>query len=272
VQSTQVLIEHCKVSGANDAGIYVGQSQNIVVRRNESTGNVAGIEIENSFTAEVYENNSHDNTGGILVFDLPGLQQEGGHSIRVHDNTIVNNNLANFAPSGDIVGLVPAGTGFFVMANHDVEIFNNTITGNNTAAAAIISYALSQMTFTDTHYYEWPSKIYLHDNTYQGNGTQPSARSQVGLLLATGMGSASYVGGHVPDVLWDGVVDPALPMGTNPMQLCIKESKASAVCNMHVDKLDMTNPDIKTTIACDATPFDCTMPSVPPVTWSGLAP
>jgi len=29
----------------------------------------------------------------------------------------------NFAAMGDIVGLVPAGTGFFVMANHDVEIF-----------------------------------------------------------------------------------------------------------------------------------------------------
>jgi hypothetical protein len=56
------------------------------------------------------------------------------------------------------------------------------------------------------------------------------------------------------------------------MQLCVKEPKASAVCNMHVDKLDMNNPDIKTTIACDAAPFDCTTPSVPPVTWSGLAP
>jgi len=72
----------------------------------------------------------HDNTGGILVFDLPGLQQEGGHGIRVYANKMQNNNVENFAASGDIVGLVPAGTGFFVMANHDVEVFGNTITGN----------------------------------------------------------------------------------------------------------------------------------------------
>jgi parallel beta-helix repeat protein len=34
VQTTQVLIENCHVSGASDSGIYVGQSQQIVVRDN----------------------------------------------------------------------------------------------------------------------------------------------------------------------------------------------------------------------------------------------
>ena len=148
VQSSDVLIEDCTVSGASDSGIYVGQSQDIVVRNNTATLNVAGIEIENSFDADVYGNDSHDNTAGILVFDLPGLQQEGGHAIRVFSNTIVNNNLASFAAQADIVSLVPAGTGFFVMANHDVEIFGNTISGNQTAAAGIISYAITQMSFT----------------------------------------------------------------------------------------------------------------------------
>ena len=130
VQSTNVLIENCTISGASDSGIYVGQSQQIVVRNNEAFANVAGIEIENSFFADVYDNNAHDNTAGILVFDLPGLMQEGGHNIRVYMNTIQSNNTENFAAKGDIVGLVPGGTGFFVMANHDVEVFQNTIVGN----------------------------------------------------------------------------------------------------------------------------------------------
>jgi parallel beta-helix repeat protein len=70
VQSQNVLIEGCAISGASDSGIYVGQSQQIVVRNNEAFQNVAGIEIENSFFADVYGNDSHGNTAGILVFDL----------------------------------------------------------------------------------------------------------------------------------------------------------------------------------------------------------
>jgi parallel beta-helix repeat protein len=268
VQSSNVLIENCKISGASDSGIYVGQSQQIVVRNNEAFDNVAGIEIENSFFADVYGNNSHDNTGGILVFDLPGLMQEGGHNVRVYMNTITNNNTENFAAMGDIVSLVPGGTGFFVMANHDVEVFGNTITGNKTVAAGIISYALAQMAFTDPNYYEWPKNVYLHDNTYSGNGTLPDARNQVGILLATG--TASYPTGTVPDVLYDGIVDPAVPTGPDPMMICIDEMMADAVCNMHFDQLDPNNPDITKTIVCGATPYACTLPALPAVSFPGL--
>ena len=48
VECTNVLVEGCVVSGAKDAGIYVGQSRDIIVRNNEVFHNVAGIEIENS--------------------------------------------------------------------------------------------------------------------------------------------------------------------------------------------------------------------------------
>jgi parallel beta-helix repeat protein len=269
VQSTNVLIENCKISGASDSGIYIGQSQQIVVRNNEAFNNVAGIEIENSFFADLYGNNSHDNTGGVLVFDLPGLQQEGGHNVRVYMNTITNNNTENFAAMGDIVSLVPGGTGFFVMANHDVEVFDNVIMGNKTVGAGIISYALAQMSFTDPNYYEWPAKVYLHDNMYSANGTLPDARNQVGILLATG--TTAYPTGVVPDVLYDGIVDPSLPTGPNPMTVCVDESTADAVCNMHFDQLDPNNPDITKTIVCGATPYACTLPALPPVSFPGLS-
>ena len=48
VLCTDVVIEDCTSIGASDAGIYVGQSENIIVRRNHVEKNVAGIEIENS--------------------------------------------------------------------------------------------------------------------------------------------------------------------------------------------------------------------------------
>lgn len=44
VLAKNVLVEDCFASGASDAGIYVGQSKDIVIRNNEVTENVAGIE------------------------------------------------------------------------------------------------------------------------------------------------------------------------------------------------------------------------------------
>jgi parallel beta-helix repeat protein len=276
VQSTNVLIEHCSISGASDSGIYVGQSKNIVVRHNDAFANVAGIEIENSFFADVYENYSHDNTAGILVFDLPGLQQEGGHSIRVFSNNISANNRPNFAKQGDIVGLVPTGTGFFVMANHDVEVFKNDIEGNATASTGIISYFLPGllMPTTDKKYYQWPSNVHVHDNVYVGGGTAPDTTGptsgQIGQLVASGM--PAYPGGHVPDVSYDGVVDPAKPAGPNPMNICIREASTSTFCNGHYDKLDLLNPSEAMIVTCDVSPYVCTLPPLPPVKFPGLTP
>ena len=132
VESEDVLIDGCVAIGASDAGIYVGQSKNIIVRNSIAQFNVAGIEIENSYYADVYNNLASHNTGGILVFDLPDLPQQGGHHIRVFDNKSIDNDTDNFAPEGNIVGEVPRGTGIIIMANSDVEIFNNLISGNGT--------------------------------------------------------------------------------------------------------------------------------------------
>jgi parallel beta-helix repeat protein len=56
VECQNVLIEDCQSIGASDAGIYVGQSQDVVVRNCRATKNVAGIEIENTLRADVYDN------------------------------------------------------------------------------------------------------------------------------------------------------------------------------------------------------------------------
>lgn len=73
VSSTNVLIDGVTVRGASDAGIYVGQSKNIIVKNSKAEFNVAGIEIENSMNADVHDNLSTHNAGGILIFDLPNL-------------------------------------------------------------------------------------------------------------------------------------------------------------------------------------------------------
>lgn len=230
VAVTNLLIENSVVSAASDSGIYVGQCKNVLVDGNEASGNVAGIEIENTWGAVVHDNNSHDNTAGILVFDLPNLPQQGGHDIRVYNNTVTSNNLKNFGANGDIVSKVPAGVGMFVMANHDVEVFGNTVTDSNTGGIAVVSYYLTQIPITDPTYYPYPYDISVHDNTITGSGTMPDTSVQIGLLVAVYANTFPDMRG--PDLFWDGVSDPSMmPDGgttADPQNICFQNNGASA--------------------------------------------
>jgi len=80
VKTSNVLIEDCVAIAASDAGIYVGQSRDVIVRRSRAESNVAGIEIENTINADVYDNVATNNTGGILVFNMPALSQQAARS------------------------------------------------------------------------------------------------------------------------------------------------------------------------------------------------
>lgn len=197
VSSTGVLVDGCKVSGASDAGIYVGQSKDITVRYNYVEQNVAGIEIENSRNALVTGNLVTRNTGGILVFDLPNLSREGAR-VRVYNNVVRGNNTVNFAPEGNIVGVVPTGTGMLVMAFSDVEIFDNTIEDNQSAAIVIVDYQISGLTTDDTDYDGTPRRVYVHDNRYSNNSYAPRD-------LASDIAAMFEPLGGVPMIVYDGL-------------------------------------------------------------------
>ncbi|WP_421857396.1 parallel beta-helix domain-containing protein [Oricola sp.] len=194
VSSRNVLVEGVTVRGASDAGIYVGQSQNIIVRGSRAEFNVAGIEIENSFRADVYGNVATRNTGGILIFDLPNLPQQGGHDIRVFDNDVFDNDTANFAPEGNIVGIVPRGMGIMVMANRNVHVFGNRLAGNATTHVLVAAYPNA---YEDEDYMFVPRGVYIHSNAYGEGGGDPTG--EVGELIA------GLTGKPVPDIVWDGV-------------------------------------------------------------------
>ena len=202
VESKNVLIDGCIAIGASDAGIYVGQSENIVVRNSIAKFNVAGIEIENSYYADVYDNTAEDNTGGILVFDLPGLPQQGGHDVRVFNNSIVHNNTDNFAPEGNIVGEVPRGTGIIIMANSNVEIFSNRIDDHETVGIAVVSYINDDDSddFTDSGYYPHPKSVQIHNNEISRSGSNPDLDKDIASILY------EISNGDMPDIFWDGVL------------------------------------------------------------------
>ncbi len=198
VESKNVLIDGCVAIGASDAGIYVGQSQNIIVRNSRAEFNVAGIEIENSYFADVHNNTATNNTGGILVFDLPGLPQQGGHHVRVFNNRSVGNNTDNFAPEGNIVGEVPRGTGIIIQANSDVEIFNNEIGENDTVNIAVVTYGNDT---DDKTYYPHPKSIQIHGNTFGPTGYNPdTSKGELAKILF------DLSGGDMPDIFWDGLL------------------------------------------------------------------
>ena len=229
VESEGVRIEGCVVKGARDAGIYVGQSQTILVKGSEAYGNVAGIEIENSTDAEVVGNHAHDNTAGILVFNLPGLPKQGGARCKVHDNLVENNNGANFA-SGGVVAGVPSGLGVMLLATDDNEVHTNTITGNDTAGIAIISHAsLFVGSYTDTVFDAVPAGNWVHDNIFSANGTLPDPN------IAALVGQTP-----VPDMVWDGVlaldipgICPATAPAVMPPANCIQNNGTATYANVN---------------------------------------
>jgi parallel beta-helix repeat protein len=199
VLCSNVVIEDCHVSGASDAGIYVGQSDNIVVRRNLADENVAGIEIENSTRADVYENTARHNTGGILIFSLPDLPKKDGRLCRVFRNWVRNNNHENFAPKGNVVATVPPGTGLMIMANDETEVFDNVIQENQTSGLAIVSYMITGKPINDPKYDPFCEALFIHKNEFSGNGTKPAG--PLGTLLGKVLGTP------LPDILYDGVAD-----------------------------------------------------------------
>ncbi len=202
VESTNILIDSVVVSGASDAGIYVGQSNAITVRNSIAQYNVAGIEIENSRNAVVEDNMAIHNTGGILVFDLPDLPVMGGGDVTVRNNLVTTNNTPNFAPEGNIVAAIPKGTGIMVMANENVYVEDNLISNNDTAQVLVVAYAQK---FSDERYDPYPRNVVIGRNLYTGGGTDPQLPGKDMLLAA--------FGGALPDVLWDGLSkegEPAL--------------------------------------------------------------
>ena len=199
VGCSDVLIEDSEVSGSSDAGIYVGQSDNIIVRRNRAEANVAGIEIENSTRADVYENVATNNTGGILVFNMPNLPKPGSKT-RIHNNISEANNTPNFAAKGTAVSIVPAGTGVIVLANDDVEVFDNDIRGNNTMGIAIASDYSTDYKIeagSPAEHDPYPERIYIAGNRISAGGGTPD-------LVRFPAAQAITAAGQSTNVIWDG--------------------------------------------------------------------
>lgn len=207
VETRHVLMEQCEAHGASDAGVYVGQSSDVVVRNCLATYNVAGYEFENTYRA-IFENNvATKNVGGFLVFDLPDLRQYGEKNI-VRNNKSYANNTENFAPVGNIVGLTPRGTGMLILASDQLEVYGNEIHDNDTVGIAIVNYGLVDYNYPDKRYDFYPEGMEIHDNTFSGNGMNPQMPNpDRGVASALPLALRIKNGGRGADIVWDGGID-----------------------------------------------------------------
>ncbi|HUH74607.1 MAG TPA: parallel beta-helix domain-containing protein [Chitinophagales bacterium] len=241
-----IVIDGCYVEGASDAGIYVGQSNNAVVKNSKAYRNVAGCEIENTTNAEVFDNEFYGNTGGLLIFDLPGLSKKGG-KIKIYNNHIHDNNYRNFAPSASFgtstgVGNCPPGSGILHVATSDVEIYNNKIINNNTGSIFIVSGLILDENAIDKmgdNYDPFPKNISIHDNEISKQATFPEAASdhELGKQLIQIHEALKGVdpenNPYLQNIVIDGINSNLITGGTdvNPDKLCIKETADNLFLN-----------------------------------------
>ncbi|MFO0588636.1 MAG: parallel beta-helix domain-containing protein [Polyangiaceae bacterium] len=251
VGSNKVLIDGCEVKGARDAGVYVGQSTNVLIQNNEVHACVAGIEVENTTDAEVMKNHAYDNTAGILAFNLPNLPVQDGKRANIHDNIVENNNRANFGVAGTTVSKVPFGIGIMLLATDDNEIHANTVNDNNSVGILTVSY-LAQIfgAPNDPNYNPYPEGNYIHDNTFSGNGTKPQA------LIAAAAGGIK----PIPDIVWDGCTD-ANAVDDGHLTNCIGGNKEGAGDATYANADLCGNPSM---VSQDTAPVTCMYDPLPP--------
>ena len=228
-----VLVEDSVAKGAVDTGFYIGQSEYVVMRRNRAEYNVDGYEVENSKHVDVYDNVAVHNTGGLGIFNLPTLPKQGGQYVRAFRNQIYDNNTPNFAPKSlESISHLPSGTGMFIMAINNVEVFQNKIHDNNTTNVYVIRYNAELGEIKDARYRPFTEQVYLHDNEIFGGGKSPDVSKDDVKTLSTA------IGGPLPDILYDGVVDPAIrntKKGANPAQICLANNGALTFMNADGD-------------------------------------
>ena len=269
VLCSNLLIEECEAIGASDAGIYVGQSKNVIIRNNKAYYNVAGIESENSSNVEIYGNEAYENTTGLLIFNLPQLTVYG-ENIRAYDNLVHNNNIPNFGVKGSIVSAVPKGTGVVIMATKDVDFSNNTIRNHKTANLSVVSYELfaadddpenttleeeaesrgirsvDSEYLHDLEYNAYPQNISIHENTFENKYNFPTLSNDYGVLMFL----KNKV--TIPDIVYDGILPENVFSKSNMHKICLDNN---GVINFVM--MDAAN-DFKN-FSNDQSPYNCKM-------------
>jgi parallel beta-helix repeat protein len=176
VRSTNGLVEGNHASGSVDSGIYIGQSDLVVIRNNICFDNTTGIEIENATRIEATTNLVRNNSVGISAFVLPGLSIPKTEDILLQKNTIINNNRPNTVTDpNEIISRLPAGSGILIVGADRVEVRNNRVINNDSTGVAVIRLPAGLATL-DPRVNPFPDNNLITGNTVLQNGKSPDPR------------------------------------------------------------------------------------------------
>ena len=239
VMVQQLLVEDTYSYGSVDAGLYVGQSSDVIMRRNEARHNVIGIELENVQRGLVEHNLATENTTGFMAYDLEGLSQYGDGNV-VRYNRFVANNVDNFGVSG-FVKDAPRGTGAIIAAQDNLEFYRNEITDNWTTGLLLVNYGFVNAKATDKKLDWFNEAVNVHHNTFRNNGRKPPllnlddpSTTITALIWLKGFGISAHI-------LTDGQVDKASDCSAYPV-----DKDGIALNRSNAAEKDRVNPRLST--------------------------
>ena len=185
------VIDKNSGGGGEDATIYVGVDDNVLVEGNHLSDGVIGIELEDTENTIVRNNNVTGNVAGIFIIVLPGLPRDSTGPALIEGNVVNKNNLTNpFPPACDENGqpagcepffedlqLLPSGVGILNVGGHNITIRDNVANNNNTVGIGAAFDPITGDTSAGT---------IVTGNVAQQNGKSPDPRS-------TGSGDLVYL-------------------------------------------------------------------------------
>jgi parallel beta-helix repeat protein len=167
------VVEGNWVEGTDDASIYIGDSDDVVIDGNHATDSTVGIEIENTTNTVVTGNTVTGSTAGIVAFVLPGLPIPETTGLRIQGNVVAQNNRSNPLDPNDPdepAGQIPAGTGILILGADDVLIARNEVIGNDSGGIAIASNPFGAI---DPRVDPEPDGVTVRSNVVRSNGLAP---------------------------------------------------------------------------------------------------
>jgi parallel beta-helix repeat protein len=167
------VVEGNSVEGTDDAAIYIGDSDDVLIARNRATNSTVGIEIENTTNTVVEGNIVTGNTAGIVAFVLPGLPVPHTTGLAIEGNVVAHNNRPNpVAPNDpdEPVGNLPTGTGILVLGADAVLVARNQVIGNDSGGIAIIANPFGA---ADPRVDPEPDDVTVRSNVVRSNGLAP---------------------------------------------------------------------------------------------------
>jgi parallel beta-helix repeat protein len=193
VSKNGLVVGNEAMNTPEDAAIYVGQSDNVLIARNLVHDSLLGIEVENSRNCAVIDNEVHGNTFGIFVDILPFLERSTQVGTLVAGNHVHDNARANTADPSDILGVLPPGIGVLLSGADATTVVANRVERNPFAGIAVVNLCLGfalqgQACNVDVDPFSERNRII--GNVVRGNGTVGTGIPELDALKA--------------DLVWDG--------------------------------------------------------------------